>query len=285
MPQSPVVAAWELALMLRNRRAEMGIDVNTLTRLMSFSRNYWSAVENQRKILSEESLTRLLDVFEFDHEERRELLALRDTAKQRGWWTKYSRLSNENVQRFYGLEYGAESVLTYENLIVPGLLQTPDYSRAMMTSDVTVRPVEIEQLIDIRQQRQRRLNGDDPLHLTAVISQAVLLQETGGPKVLRDQLRHLVKVVEQHPDTIDLHVIPFTVRWCPLFGSATIHLIDFPGSTLPTVIFRETVTIFDIIDDPLHVRDLKTAYSEAIRQALTMRESLDMIDRRIKELA
>ncbi|HUQ59618.1 helix-turn-helix domain-containing protein, partial [Lentzea sp.] len=56
---SPVVAAWELALRLRQRRVNMGVEVKTITQRLDFSRNYWSAVENERKILSEDNLIKL----------------------------------------------------------------------------------------------------------------------------------------------------------------------------------------------------------------------------------
>src|SRR5262245_31910222 len=59
-PVSPTVAAWELALRLRRRRVQLGVEVRTITQRLGFSRNYWSAVENERKILSEENLVKLL---------------------------------------------------------------------------------------------------------------------------------------------------------------------------------------------------------------------------------
>src|SRR5882757_2906322 len=134
-----MVASWELVLRLRERRDQVGIEVRNITQALGFSRNYWSAVENERKILSEESLTKVLELLEFDEEERRELLELRGVAKKRGWWTQYSGLLDRELQRLYGLEAGAQSVRTYESLLIPGLLQVPDYARAIMIPDVTIR--------------------------------------------------------------------------------------------------------------------------------------------------
>ena len=263
----------------------MGIDASALTRTMGFTRNYWSAVENQRKILSEENLIKVLELLEFGQDERVELLELRETAKERGWWAGYSGVLNAKVQRLYGLEHGADSVRTYENLLVPGLLQTATYARAIMAPGVTVRQVDVEQLIEVRLRRQQRLSGDDPLHLTAVISQAVLSQEIGGPAVLKEQLEYLEKIMEDHPESVDLRVIPFTANSCPLFGSATFHLIDFANSRLPTLLWQETVSVYEIIDDPNQVREVNVAYNETLRLALTPRKSLGIIHDRIKELA
>ncbi|MFE0021290.1 Scr1 family TA system antitoxin-like transcriptional regulator [Amycolatopsis sp. NPDC059021] len=282
---SPVVAAWELALRLRRRREQVGIEVKTITQTLGFTRNYWSAVENERKILSEESLLRIVELFEFDREERQELIELRATAKEHGWWVRYSGLINDDLQRLYGLEYGAQSVRTYENLLLPGLLQTAEYARAIMTPDVTVRQVEVDQLIEARLRRQERFTGESPLQLTALISEAALRQQIGGPEVLRQQLEHVVDMLVEHPDHLEVRVIPFTATACGLFGAATVHLIDFDSPRLPTVAWQETVTTQGIIDDPTQVRDLTMTYNDAFRHALTKQESLAFIRHRIEELA
>ncbi|MFK0249159.1 helix-turn-helix domain-containing protein [Amycolatopsis azurea] len=283
-PASPVVAAWELALRLRGRRDQLNVDVKTITATLGFSRNYWSAVENERKILSEESLTRLLALLEFDDDERRELLDLRHLAKERGWWTQYSSLLGSEIQRMFGLELGAQGVRDYESLIIPGLLQTEDYARAIMTPSVVVRKVEVDQRVAVRRHRQERLSGENPLHITAIISEAALKQQIGGPAVLRDQLDHLAAMIEGNPEITRVRIVPFTAKACGLFGASTVHMIDFDNPRLPTVAWQETVTKYDIIDDPLQIRDLTLTYSDTFGQALNEQQSLEMIHRYAREL-
>lgn len=283
-PTSPVVAAWELALRLRERRDHLNVDVKTITSRLGFSRNYWSAVENERKILSEESLAKLLTLLEFDDSERQELLDLRNMAKERGWWTKYSSFLGSEIQRMFGLELGAQGVREYESLIIPGLLQTADYARAIMTPAVVVRQVEVDQRVDVRLKRQQRLTGENPLHVTAIICEAALLQQIGGPATLRGQLDHLADLIEGHPKRIRVRIIPFTARACGLFGASTVHMIDFENPILPTVAWQETVTTYDIIDDPIRIRDLTLTYSDAFGQALNEQQSLEMIRHYAREL-
>jgi transcriptional regulator with XRE-family HTH domain len=282
-PVSPVVAGWELALRLRQHREQLGIEVRTITSELGFSRNYWSAVENERKILSEEALTKVLDLFEFGQDERQELLRLRAAAKERGWWTRYSAVLDDERQRMFGLEYGAHSVHDWESLLVPGLLQTRDYARALMTPDVNLRQVEVEQHVEVRMRRQERLGGDHPLSFTALISEAVLRQEVGGRAVLRRQLEHLRDIMTDNSG-IELRIIPFSTRSCGLFGASTVHLIGFDNSRLPTVIWQETVTAGGFIDDPMKVRDIRGTYREAAQNALSGHESKEMIQQRIEEL-
>lgn len=283
-PVSPVVARWELALRLRQRREQVSIDVRTITQALGFTRNYWSAVENERKILSQESLLKVIELFEFGKEEQEELIELRAAAKEHGWWARYSAIFDDDLQRLFGLEYGAHSVRGYESLLIPGLLQTADYARALMTPDPTVRAVEVDQRVEARLRRQERLTGASPLRLTQLISEAALRQEIGGPEVLRTQLEHLATTIEEHPDTIDVRVIPFTARSCGLFGAATVHLIDFENTRLPTVIWQETVTSRGVIDDPTNVRDISGTYRDGLRRALSGEHSLKLIRKRIKEL-
>jgi transcriptional regulator with XRE-family HTH domain len=279
-----VVAAWELALRLRRRRAQAGVDVKTITDTLNFTRNYWSAVENERKLLSAENLIKLFALLDFDEEEQRELLELREVAKERGWWTRYSGLFDSEVERMYGMEAGAQSIRGYESLLIPGLLQTAEYARAIMTPSVVVRRVEVDQRVEARLQRQQRLTGDDPMHITAIISEAALCQQIGGPAILRGQLTYLAEMIEAHPDTIDVRILPFTVTACGLFGAATVQLMDFENRWLPTMVWHETVTAAGMIDDPDRVRDITTTYHESFNRALDAQESLKVIRRRTKEL-
>lgn len=277
-PPSPTVASWEMSLRLRERRVELGVDVATITDRLGFTRNYWSAVENERRTLTEEKLAVLLDVLEYDEPERAELLALREASRQRGWWAAYSALFDDELQRFHGLEHGAQGVRTFESLIMPGLLQTPDYARALMEADISVRPVEVDQRIEVRLRRQRRLSDEDPLQLTVVLSQAALLQEIGGREVLKAQLRHLAETVRAHPDAIELRVLPFTAPACGVFGASTFHIIDFASARLPSLAWQEVVTARRVLDGPMEVRELLFTYTDALRRSMSPEDSVRMVE-------
>lgn len=284
MPTSPVVAGWELALRLKEQREREGVEVRTITQALGFTRNYWSAVENERKVLSEENLIKLLDLLDCDEQDRQELLSLREAAKERGWWTRYGNLLDNDLQRLIGLEAGAETIRCHESLLIPGLLQTADYARAIMTPAVTIRTVEVDQRIEVRQRRQERLVGEDPLRLVAVISEAALRQEIGGPAVLRRQLEHLERSIEGNQDGLEVRVMPFTARAGGLFGASTVQILDFPVARLPTVMYQETVTTRSIIDDTNQVRDIYITFVDTQERALSAQKSLELIHQRIKEL-
>lgn len=284
MSPSPVVALWELVLRIRERREQLGIGVNDITRHLGFTRNYWSAIENEHKIIPENTLTNICELLEFGSDDRQQLLELREEAKENGWWSSYSALFDGNVQRLFGLEHGAQQIRGYDTLLVPGLLQTADYAREIMSSDTSIRPVEVEQRVSARLRRQERLRGANPLHLTVIISEAALRQQVGGTTVLRGQLDHLLKTIEQPAGNVEIRVIPFTATACNLFGAGTLSLLDFQSPRLPRVAWHETVSTWGVITDANKVRDITMAFNEALTRTLDRRESKKLVEKYRKEL-
>ncbi|WP_329414642.1 Scr1 family TA system antitoxin-like transcriptional regulator [Nocardia vinacea] len=280
-PVSPVVASWELTLRLRERREQLGIDVKTIVKEVGLSRGYWVLIEGDRRIPAEDKLDLLMTVFEFDADERNELIALRSAAKERGWWSKFSALFGPELLRFYGMEYGAERVRTYESVLMPGLLQSEEYVRALMIAGVaTVLPVEVEQRVEVRMRRQHRLEGEDPMKLSAVIGEAALVQQIGGPGVLYRQLLHLADLIETHQDTIDVRLMPFTATERSIFSGATFHLIDFANPRLPTLGWHESSVMGELLEDrdkETRVRDLGVIHDRAMAQAMGREATLDRI--------
>ncbi|NEW38404.1 helix-turn-helix domain-containing protein [Nocardia cyriacigeorgica] len=277
-PVSPTVARWELVLRLRELREQRGFDSAGFARQVGFTPANWSHVEKGRRVLTANTIGPVLDLLEVDPEERAELLNLLRASKQRGWWAKSSALIGPELQRLYGMEYGAQSIRSYDSSVVPGLLQTEDYARALISADVMIRPVQVEQLVAIRMHRQQRLRGPDPVELTAVVGEGTLRQETGGPDVLRAQLRHLVDLMTAL-DTLEVRVIPFTAPAGAVLGGSSFHLIDFAGEQVPTFGWAEGAVFGGAVDDPEQVRDLSFAYVRALEQSLPREESLSLLRR------
>ncbi|MFQ6325457.1 MULTISPECIES: Scr1 family TA system antitoxin-like transcriptional regulator [unclassified Nocardia] len=277
-PVSPTVARWELVLRLRELREQRGFDSATFAKRVGFTPANWSHVEKGRRVLTTNTIGPVLELLEVDVEEREELLALLEASKQRGWWAKSSALIGPELQRLYGMESGAQSIRSYDSLVVPGLLQTEDYARALISADVMIRPVQVEQLVAIRMRRQERLRGKNRIELTAVIGEGTLLQQTGGPKVLYGQLEHLAALIEEL-DSIEVRVIPFSATAGAVLGGSSFHLIDFAGEQLPTFGWAESAVFGGAVDDPEQVRDLSFAYVRALEQSLNRDESLALISR------
>lgn len=275
-PLSPTVARWELVIRLRELREQRGFDSATFAGRVGFTPANWSHVEKGRRVLTPNTIGPVLELLDVSESEREELLALLQASKERGWWAKSSALTGPELQRYYGMEYGADSLRSYDSFVIPGLLQTEDYARALISADVMIRPVQVEQLVTVRLRRQQRLRGPDRVDLTAVVGEATLLQQIGGPKVLRGQLEYLVDLL-QELDTVEVRVIPFSASAGAILGGASFHLLDFAGETLPTFAWVESAVFGGAVDNPEQVRDLAFAYVRAQDQSLSRTDSLALI--------
>ncbi|RDI61520.1 helix-turn-helix domain-containing protein [Nocardia pseudobrasiliensis] len=275
-PLSPTVARWELVLRLRELREQRGFDSATFAKRVGFTPANWSHVEKGRRVLTVNTIGPVLALLDVPDEERDELLALLAASKDRGWWTKSSALIGPELQRYYGMEYGAESIRSYDSLVIPGLLQTEAYARALISADVMIRPVQVEQLVAVRMRRQERLRGCERVELTAVVGEATLLQQIGGPRVLRGQLEYLADLLEEL-ESVELRVIPFTAPAGAILGGSSFHLLDFAADSLPTFGWAESAVFGGAVDNPEQVRDLAFAYVRALDQSLSRTETLAMI--------
>lgn len=277
-PTSPVVAAWALGLRLREKREEAGLSGADAARLLKVTQAYITDLEKGKKRVAEDRLNQLIDTFEFDEEEAVELHTLREQMAVRGWWSKYSALFSRDLLKFFGYEHGAESLSVYNAELVPGLLQTEDYARAIIEAGArNIRLAEVGRRVRCRMERQQRIGGSDPLKLTALISESVLLQQVGGSWVHAAQLRHLADVIEQNPETLVVQVIPFDVSGHSIMGSSAFQIMSFPTGKLPSIIWQETVTSTRLIEDSLLIHEYAYAYDDAAHCSLSREDSLKLI--------
>lgn len=282
-PSSPVLASWVLGLRLREFREVKGLTSTAAAKCAGCTQGYVSDVERGKIKIAPEKLDALLAAYEVPEDEAVELRELRTQSNARGWWHAYSSIFDPTALRYFGCEHGAESVQTYEGLLIPGLLQTEAYGRALFSGTPNYRLTEVDPRIEARLARQRRLGGDDPLHLTAVINQGALYQQVGGPEVLRAQLRHLVEVAERHPDTVQIRVVPFSAGGYDALGASTFHLLGFAGA-LPALLYTENLTVMDMAERPDLVREYSYALRETLGLALSTDDSLALIGRVETEL-
>ncbi|MFC7342561.1 helix-turn-helix domain-containing protein [Saccharopolyspora griseoalba] len=285
-PTSPVVAAWELGIRLREARAESGLKGIAAARELGLSQNFLSDVEHGKRRLSNEKLLAAIELYSVPEQDREDLLGLRDACEQRGWWSAHSALYGPELQRYYGFEWAAQEIRAHESLLIPGLLQTEAYAYALMTNDrPNLRTSEADARVRNRMLRQRRLTDDDPVRFTAVISEAVLMQQVGGPEVLGEQLRHVLDLIEDRPETIRVHVVPFTAGAFGALGQGTINLLDFPSPRVPMMAWFENLTSVGLLDNPARVREYDASFDELMGEVLSRDESADRIHRAIEELA
>ncbi|WP_256668230.1 DUF5753 domain-containing protein [Nocardia cyriacigeorgica] len=183
------------------------------------------------------------------------------------------------------MEYGAEEISAVDAVLVPGLLQTEEYARAIITADTAfIRQIEVQQRVEARMRRQERLSDAEPLRLNVVVSEAVLRQQTGGPGVLRRQLLHIVDMINRYPATIDFRVLPFSSRTGAIGGCSTIHILDFARPQLPTVGWAEVPGYGELVEDTGRIRDMSSVFGHLQRESLSPEGSLGLLEKLAAEL-
>jgi hypothetical protein len=217
---------------MRERAGLTGEDAGTA---LERSGSWVSRVETGRVGLRGRDLNDLLELYRVDDQEVAEsLAALAKEGKGRGWWSKYADIVGSSYATYIGFESEASEVLSYESLCVPGLLQTEEYARAQFSDGfppAPPSPEHVERKIEVRLARQRVLNRPKPLRLTAVIDEAVLHRQVGGPEVMQGQLRHLTEFSQRA--NVSLQVVPYN------------HVGGHPGSVASFSLIR-----FALPDDP-----------------------------------
>jgi transcriptional regulator with XRE-family HTH domain len=282
MPTSAVVAAWELGLRLRKRRDHLDLSVGAAAKAVKMQQPNLSAVEAGKKKITAANLAKLATFYEIEPAQREELEALRVRADQRDWYQRHTLLGDD-LMRYLGLEAGADQIRIYDGSMVPGLLQTNDYAVAVIKAGSPyVRLTELEPRTEVRQARQRRLVEENPLHVSALLSEAVLRQEVGGREVLRLQLEHLVHLATDR-DNVEIRVIPFRAGAHAALGGP-FRTLSFSSQQLPDVVWLETLTTFSIIERPELVREFVVVLAEASDKALDRAASVEYIRQISEEL-
>ncbi|MFD7897663.1 helix-turn-helix domain-containing protein [Streptomyces sp. NPDC059743] len=138
----------------------------------------------------------------------------RERRKAKGWW---NALDQGNLREYIAMEDAALKMRAWQLSLVPGLFQTPDYTRSMVVPDIATDDIgHIEQIVDVRRRRQARLYGDDPLQVHAVIWEAALRQLIGGRQTMGKQLAHLRELTEL--TNVQIQVLPFRAGGYPGVG-------------------------------------------------------------------
>lgn len=152
----------------------------------------------------------MLQLYGVDAAHAEYLTQLAQQAREPGWWADYADAVPTWFMEYVGLESAAGAVWTYEQEYVPGLLQTSDYTEAMTLAVSSTGPSEsAEGFARVRATRQQRLSGDAPMVLRAVLSEAVLHRQVGGPDVMREQVARLRDATSR--PNITVQVLPFSV--------------------------------------------------------------------------
>jgi transcriptional regulator with XRE-family HTH domain len=232
---SPTVRRRELGSLLRALRNERGLTVDQVAAELLCSPSKVSRMETGHRGVTARDIRDLCRIYGVtDPAQQTRLTRLVAEGKQQGWWQSFEL---DNFATFVGLEEAATATKNFQSNAVPGLLQIPDYARAMHKANVPEMSAgRIDELIQVRLTRQRSLAKEPPLQLSAILDEAVLRRLVGGYRVMRDQVRHLANAA-QWPN-VTIQIIPFSAGAHPAMES-TFDILEFGDTALPSVVYVE----------------------------------------------
>ncbi|TXS39526.1 helix-turn-helix domain-containing protein [Streptomyces sp. OR43] len=244
-----------------------------------------SRIENGRVAVRLPDLTAMLHAFEVSDQElcdRLGALARKANRRRReGWWNQYGSVLADTYRDYIALEAMAGSIRTFQAQLVPGLLQTPEYIRAVTVASRQWETAdEIDKFVQVRLARQERLAGEQPLHVWAVLSEAVLLQQVGGAEVMKAQLEHLLASSEN--PNVTVQVLPFSRgAHASMFGPYVV--LGFPEEGALDVVLADNPSGSMWLEREEDVSRYQDLFDAARTSALSPTESRAVIHRRAKE--
>lgn len=276
--RSPTLRRRRLSAILRQLRENDGRTAKEVAEVLEWAPSKLTHMErNEWKLPRVQDIRVLLDVYGVtDVREREELITLARDGRQRGWWHAYREMLSEGYSTYIGLEAEAATLLTYQPLVIPGLLQTDDYARALVQAGpYELDDAGVEHRVRIRRERQAILSGDDPLRIWAVIDETALRRAGGGPEAMREQFAHLAEMARSA--RVTLQVIPFSVGVHAGWGGGSFTILQFPDEADQDAVYVDTFAGELFVEEPEDVGRFHTAFRHLVGTALSPVDTLAMI--------
>lgn len=220
------------------------------------------------------------------------LLVRKAGSKQ--WWDSFRDVVPGWLGRLFGMQEAAREIRTFEALLVPGLLQTPDYARAVMrapfwksaTAGVgVVDAKEIERRLEARLKRQQLLEQMNAPDFYALLDENILNRPTGGASVMRGQLRHLYNLAE-NKDRVHIRILPFAAATEAPAPTPSITLLKFPPEQGDDVVYVEATNRGGTyVSDTADVENHRLALDHLWTLAAKKEASLALLQRYIDQLS
>jgi transcriptional regulator with XRE-family HTH domain len=274
MPVSPSMRRRRLAAELRKLREQTGLPLTDAAKRLGWPQSRLSRIETRQSGIPTPDLRKLLNLYEVEDEEYRKYLTdIARRVNERGWWQKYAGLIGNEYADLIGMEEEARTIRAYEQELVPGLLQTTDYARAVIRAAwPTNTAQQIDRRVEVRMERQEILIRSDPppprFHI--VISEAVLRRPVGGREVMREQVEYLLRPRDRA--NITIQVLPFDAGVHPSM-SGPFTMITFPDPNDLGIVNVENATGALILEEPAEIRVYDEIWSTLQASALSADDS------------
>ncbi len=280
MTHSPTVRRRRLSKALRRFREEAGLTADEVARALDWAGSKVTRIErNEWRRPSVRDVRDMLRLYGIDDAATIDAMeALAREARQHGWWEEYKDVLGGALPEF---EAEASEIHTIQTLIVPGLLQTPEYATAVFRGGQVVDAAGIQRRVAARMSRQRSRDRADQPTFWAVIDEAALRKKVGGVATMQDQLRHLRTMAERPNITIQV-LTDDAGAHASMSGPCTI--LTFRAEDDPALVYIETAAGELFLEQPGDVARYADRCNHVRASALPEERSAAYLDRLIKHI-
>ncbi|MFD7862296.1 helix-turn-helix domain-containing protein [Streptomyces sp. NPDC059783] len=279
---APTVLRMILGRRLQDMRLAAGASLEDAAKALRVKTLTIRRLEKAEVALKPLYVEKLLETFGAGRQEIDEFVDLAEQANRPGWWHSYRDAVPGWFTAYVSLETGAKTLRTYEPQYVTGLLQTPDYARAVLRGGLPHgSEEEVERRVELRLRRQSLLDREDAPTLWVVMEEAVLHRVVGGPEVMREQLDRLLELSEL--PHVSLDIVPFSAG-AHVGACAPFTYFRFEEPELPDIVYSELLSASVYLDQRADVVSHLEAHT---RMALltSSEASRALLDRMRKEYA
>ncbi|MGQ0839428.1 helix-turn-helix domain-containing protein [Actinokineospora sp.] len=237
----------------------------------------WSDSKLSRMLMgargaSELDVASLLAVCGVKGEERDRLLALCKEQDTQSWLQQFGDRLPKQLRTLVDHENQAVTIAEFEPTLIPGLLQTSDYARAVIRGIVNVPADEVDERVIARLARQQLLSRDRPPRCSFYVHEFALRLPVGGPEVMSDQLHHLLRASVRHNLTV--RVMPASFGTHAAMAGA-FQLMEF--TSFKPVVYLESETSSVFLERPEEIAAYQSILSALADTALDEGQSRELI--------
>ncbi|MEV5544260.1 helix-turn-helix transcriptional regulator [Saccharopolyspora shandongensis] len=286
---TPTVRRLLVGHLLRHVREETGLDLDDAGKLIGKTNSTMSRVERGHTALPQHVLQKLLAAYEESAPgviDRDEILDLARGSQDRGRWSGYRSVYSKYFRMAVDLEADASAIFQYQNEIVPGLLQSEEYIRALFTTaQLQLSDQSTEDALEARLERQAVLTKRDAPHVSFVLSESSIRRVIGSRELMANQLRHLASIARLR--NVQVQILPFDAATAPrATHDFNLFRVPSPGNAGPLeFVYVEDFTDGRYLDRHDDVHAYTLLWQQLVAAALDPVESEKFIARAADEFA
>lgn len=277
---SPFVRRRRLATELRTLREARGLTADQLACRIHQSRMKISKLENAHIRPDLADVMKILDVLGVTGDKWHEIVRIARDAAERGWWDSYGDAMGDRQRLYADIESGAKTIREYQPGAIPGVLQTPDYTWALIKRAKAEGPITYipERLVEARLQRQRTVLRPSGPEYEVILDEVGLRRFSVPPDVMYAQLHHLIRTVETQP-RVTVRVLPLITGMVKSFmPRSQLILFTFPDPADLAMVVETTILNDLVHTDPAKVTRYEHRYEYVRNDALSEVKSLSFLN-------